>query len=237
MRNIKIFILIFLLSSELTAQTKLTIFSEDNNTFIANLNSANLAKEGSNYFVFSNVNIETVVLDIILDNNQKLNKTIHLENNRHNIYSIANENDVFKIRFRGSYKIDEDIPEFEFTKDWNYKPELEIAFSSNSGDGSINSDKEPIKLIDVNTIFQNIESLNNDRLITESIVKSLSSKNYNCRQLKSIFSKVKTDYSKLYIFKSTINNCVDTENLVRLKKSYNTQQYRDRYIKLISSLK
>ena len=330
--------LISFFSFELHAQKELIVFSEDNELFLANLNSDNLAKKVSNFFEFTNVNFETTVLEITLDNNQKLKKTISLKENT-TIYSITNVDDNYKIEYRGNYNLDEELPQFEFTKNIFDNPGVTIDYSLISvekqklaeeeaaeetedsegvkvvrvvavveggevavkevdekvGVGAINDVEEPVKskeatevakeeegpvkpkvvvtelavagvikeeeepvkpkvvatevakeeeeidratnkLVNINIILDAIEGLSDDKSRTKIMVKELNKGKYNCRQLKFLFTKITSDYSKLYTFKSTVNSCLDKNNLMTLKSSFKTKKYKTEYVKLVSKL-
>ena len=229
--------IILLFSLKLSAQTKLTIFSEDNNIFIANLDDKVIANEGSNFFEFTDINIDTVILKIVLDNNQKLKKTIELKNGKHNVYSIANENGFYKIRYRGYYGINTELPDFENRNDWVYTSEtvLEYPFITEV-DGESEVESYQNKLVNVNTILGLIEGISDDKERTSIIVDELNKGKYNCRQLKFLFTKINTDYSKLYTFKSTVNSCLDKENLMTIKSSFKSKKYQAEFNKLVSTL-
>ena len=347
--------LIFFFSSELRSQTELIVFSEDNELFLANLNGDNLAKEVSNFFEFTNVNFKTTVLEVTLDSGQKLKKTISLKEYA-NIYSITNVDDNYKIEYRGNYNLDEELPQFEYTKDLLNNPGVTIDYSLVSvekqkvvveedateetvnaekvseeetedtkgvkvagivavvaggeatikevdekvGEGSINDVEEPVKskvstevvaieavkeeeepvkpkvataeevavkeeeepvkpkepivevvkeeeeeeeidratnkLVNINIILDAIEGLPDDKSRTKIMVKELNKGKYNCRQLKFLFTKITSDYSKLYTFKSTVNSCLDKNNLMTLKSSFKTKKYKTEYVKLVSKL-
>jgi hypothetical protein len=228
-------ILILLLSLEISAQTKLTIFSEDNSIFLANLNDKNIANEGSNFFEFGNINKKTVVLKIVLSNKQKLKKTIRLQKDKQNIYSISNEDDFYEIRYRGYYGLDEKLPNFEFNKGWLYKPETVIVYKVKSDEErEMEIESKPNKLVNLNIILAKIDGQPNDKGKTKIIIEELKKGKYNSRQLKFLFSKIETDYSKLYIFKSTIDNCIDKENLMPLKSSFKSKKYKNEFKNLVA---
>ena len=227
--------IILLFSLKLSAQTKFTIFSEDNNIFIANLDDKVIAKEGSNFFEFTNVNIKTVVLKIILDNNQKLKKTITLKEGKQNIYSISNDGGFYEVQYRGYYDLNEELPDFEFTKNLVNNQGVVIDYNSISKEEQ-EIDLTPSKLVNINLILDSIEGITDDKKRTTIIVEELNKGKYNCRQLKFLFTKIKTDYSKLYTFKSTVNSCLDKENLLTLKSSFKSKKYQEEFKKLVSSL-
>lgn len=229
--------IILLFSLKLSAQTKLTIFSEDNNIFIANLDDKVIANEGSNFFEFTDINIDTVILKIVLDNNQKLKKTLKLKNGKHNVYSIAIENGFYKIRYRGYYGISTELPDFENRNDWVYTSEtvLEYPFITEV-DGESEVESYQNKLVNVNTILGLIEGISDDKERTSIIVVELNKGKYNCRQLKFLFTKINTDYSKLYTFKSTVNSCLDKENLMTIESSFKSKKYQAEFNKLVSTL-
>jgi len=234
MKGFKFLILIFFLSIKLNAQTKLIIYSEDHTIFLAYLNNVYKAKEGNDFFEFININIQNVILEVKLDNNQHLKKAISLKKDFQNIYSILNENGVYKIFYRGYYALDEDLPDFEFNKDLINNPGEIVDCSTD--DEVLEVDNARNELVNINTILSSIENKTDKKEITQIIISELSKGKYNCRQLKFIFSKLHSDYSKLYIFKSTVNSCLDKENLHSLKNSFETKKSRLEFNKLISSL-
>lgn len=229
--------IVLFFSLKLSAQTKLTIFSEDNSMFIMNLDDKVIANEGSNFFEVTDININTLFLKVVLDNNQKLNKTLKLKAGKHNVYSIANENGFYKIRYRGYYGISNELPDFENIKDWEYTSETVLEYPSLTEEVD-NQEIESYqdKLVNVNTILDLIEGVSDDKKRTSIMVKELNKGKYNCRQLKFLFTKISTDYSKLYTFKSTVNNCLDIENLKTLKSSFKSKKYQAEFVKLISAL-
>lgn len=227
--------LIFFLSLELTAQTKLIVFSEDNGVFLANLNDDNRANEGNNFFEFTNVNIKSVILKIVLDNNQKLKKTITLKEGKQNIYSISSDGGFYEIQYRGNYDLSEDLPDFAFTKDLVNNPGIAIDYSSTEEEEQ-EIDNTPSKLVNINLILDSIEGITDDKKRTTIIIDELNKGKYNCRQLKFLFTKISTDYSKLYTFKSTVNSCLDKQNLPTLQLSFKSKKYQREFKKLVSSL-
>jgi len=227
-------ILMLLLSLELSAQTKLTIFTEDNSSFFASLNKNDITKEGSNFFEFSNINTKTVTLKIVLSNKQKLKKTIRLQKNKQNIYSISNEDDFYEIRYRGYYDLDEKLPDFKFNKGRIFRPETIIVYKFKTDEEKeIESESKPNKLVNLNIVIGEIAKKKNDKEKVAIIVEALSKSKYNSRQLKYLFTKVNSDYSKQFIFKSTRNNCIDKENLMALKSSFKSKKYQDEFSKLV----
>ena len=284
MKKLIFLYLISIFSFELHAQKELIVFSENSELFLANLNSDNLAKKVSNFFEFTNVNFETAVLEITLDNNQKLKKSILLKENT-TIYSISNLSGSYKIEYRGNYNLDEELPQFEFTKNIINNPGVTIDYSlvpvgiveledEQEGEEPVDTeataeevveeskvnnieepvelevavvkevekveeeeiDRAPNKLVNINIILDSIEGITDDKKRTTIIVKELNKGKYNCRQLKFLFTKIKTDYSKLYTFKSTVNSCLDKGNLLTLKPSFKTKKYRTEFVKLVSRL-
>ena len=235
MKTLTSTILILLFSLELSAQTKLTIFSEDNRTFLANLNDENIDKEGSNFFEFSNINKKTVTLKIVLNNKQKLKKTIRLQVGKQNIYSISSEDNFYEIRYRGYYDMNEKLPDFEFNKGWLYKPETVIVYRFKTDEEKeLEIENNPNKLINLNIILKAIANKTTDKEKTTVIIKELNKGKYNSRQLKFLFTKIGTDYSKLYTFKSTVNSCVDKENLMTLKYSFKSKKYQNKFKELVA---
>ena len=235
MKDLSRIILILLFSFELSAQTKLTVFSEDNSIFLANISDVNIAKEGSNFFEFDNINSKTVALKIVLKNKQKLKKTIRLQENKQNIYSISSEDDFYEIRYRGYYDLDEKLPDFNFNKDWLYKPETVIVYRFKTDEEKeLEIENNPNKLINLNTVLNAIDKKSTDKEKSIIIVDKLSKSKYNSRQLKFLFTKIGSDYSKLYVFKSTVNSCIDKENLMPLKSSFKSKKYQNEFKKLVS---
>jgi len=256
MKKIIFLSLISFFSFELHAQKELIVFSENNELFLANLNSDNIAKKVSNFFEFTNLNFNTAVLEITLNNNQKLKKTIFLKENT-SIYSITNLSGTYKIEYRGNYNLDEELPQFEFTKNIVDTPGVTIDYSLISvGKQKVEKvgavaevvepeeiieeeeeiDRAPNKLVNINIILDSIEGVTDDKKRTTIIVKELNKGKYNCRQLKFLFTKIKTDYSKLYTFKSTVNSCLDKNNLLTLKSSFKSKKYQTQFVKLVSRL-
>ena len=235
MKSLTSIILLLLLSLELSAQTKLTIFSEDNSIFLANIGNDNIAKEGSNFFEFGNISNKTVTLKIVLKNKQKLKKTIRLQENKQNIYSISSEDDFYEIRYRGYYDLDEKLPDFKFNKDWLYKPETVIVYRFKTDEEKeLEIENNPNKLVNLNTVLNAIDKKSTDKEKSIIIVDELSKSKYNSRQLKFLFTKIESDYSKLYVFKSTVNSCIDKENLMPLKSSFESKKYQNEFKKLVS---
>lgn len=235
--------ILFFFSLGISAQTKLIVYSEDNSIFSARLNQDNLANEVSHFFEFININIESVVLKIVLENNQKLKKTINLEEGKQNIYSISNDGEFYEIQYRGNYNLNEDLPDFEFTKDLVNNPGLIVDFSliQKEKEEEVEEveneiDRTPSKLVNINLIIESIEDITDDKKKTKIIIEELNKGKYNCRQLKFLFTKIKTDYSRLYTFKSTVNSCLDKENLSTLKNSFKSKKYQQDFMKLVSTL-
>lgn len=236
MKNTIYIFLILLFSLELNAQTKLIVFSEDNSSFMANINDDNRANEGSNFFEFINVDIVNGILKVVLENNQKLKKTITLKKGKQNVYSISNDGGFYEIQYRGYYDLNEDLPDFEFTKNLVNSPGVTIDYSQVEEEEELEIDNTKSKLVNVNLILNSLEGVTDNKLRTSIIVEELNKGKYNCRQLKFLFTKIDTDYSKLFIFKSTVKSCLDKENLHTLKSSFKSKKYQNEFISLVSKL-
>jgi len=240
MKNLFSIAFLLIMSLELNAQTKLIIFSEDSNIFLANFDGCNQVKKGSNFFEFTNLDMNVVVLKILMDNNNRLKKTIALNKDRQNIYSISNDGGFYEILFRGDYDINQELPVFEFNKNSINNPGEVIDCNKKHTSTSNELENEiyypPSKLVNINQILDSIKGVSDEKEKTTIIVKELNKGKYNCRQLSFLFTKIKTDYSKLYTFKSTANNCIDKENLKSLKNNFKSKKYKSDFLKLVSYL-
>lgn len=221
-------LLILFFSMELTAQTKLIVFSENNDTFIANINSDNRDNEGNNFFEFSNVNDDIITLKIELKNNLKLKKSINLIYAKQNIYSISNENGFYEIRYRGNYHLNEKLPDFGYDKDWKNKKEPNIAYLSKPNKNNLIEEEEevdinPSKLININNLLESLKNKTKEEDKTKLIIAELQKGMFNCRQLKFTLTKVELDSSKLEILQNTSDNCIDKENFASLTSSFESE--------------
>lgn len=246
-----------LIGMQLTAQTRLIIFSENNQNFIANINDRSLIDENKTFFEFNNIMTQDIVLKVKLDNNQGIKKSIRLEKGIPNIYAITNNDGYYEIVHRGnyeqidvnnkmpiksdtdkinSYKLTEikeinnqqnDVSSNELEKS-NYKPQIEVEEEE--------IDYAKNELININALLDELINRPNDKSKTLFIVNELNKGKFNCRQLKYIFTKIEDDYSKLYTFKSTIHRCIDKENSLILMQSFESEKYQDNFKELVSYL-
>ena len=230
-------LIILLISVGLHAQTKLIVFSEDNQSFVATLNNDVAQKDAKPLFEFSNVGNQNHILKVEL-NNQRLKKTIKLKENMQNVYTISNNDGYYEILFRGSYYLEDTKEENIFDKKTSSSKEVKKAGSQDSVQLITveEVDYAQNELININYIIDELSQKENEKSKSLYIVDELNKGKFNCRQLKYLFSKIDTDYSKLYTFKSTIHRCVDKENLIILMQSFETQKYQDNFKELISYL-
>ena len=230
-------LIILLISVGLRAQTKLIVFSEDNQIFVATLNNDVLDKDAKPLFEFNNVGDQSQILKVEL-NNQRLKKTIKLKENMQNVYTISNNDGYYEILFRGSYYLEDAKEESEFDNKINSSKEI---LQTNNQDSVQLLKVEEVdyaqnELININYIIDELSQRVDEKSKSLYIVDELNKGKFNCRQLKYLFSKIGTDYSKLYTFKSTIHRCVDKENLIILMPSFESQKYQDNFKELISYL-
>ena len=230
-------LIILLISVGLNAQTKLIVFSEDNQAFVATLNNDVAGKDAKSLFEFNNVGNQNHILKVEL-NNQRLKKTIKLQENMQNVYTISNNDGYYEILFRGSYYLEDTKEENIFDKKTSSSKEVKKAGSQDSVQLITveEVDYAQNELININYIIDELSQKENEKSKSLYIVDELNKGKFNCRQLKYLFSKIDTDYSKLYTFKSTIHRCVDKENLIILMQSFETQKYQDNFKELISYL-
>jgi hypothetical protein len=238
MKTLRYLLLLLLISSESFTQTKLIIYSENDQIFTVNLYNNNIIKEGSTFFEFNNINLQSVGLEIRINNNQKLKKTIKLKNDMQNVYIVSKTNDNYEIKLKGNYPLDEP-GDNDILVDDEITPKVETKNTSVANTRTEETEEIDYAkniLINMNKILDNMDTKPNDKSKTLFIVEELNKGNFNCRQMKYLFSKINDDYSKLFTFKSTIRKCIDKENLMILKDCFNSDKYKNDFSELVSSL-
>ncbi|MEN8137729.1 MAG: DUF4476 domain-containing protein [Bacteroidota bacterium] len=220
MTELRFIILLLFLGINLSAQTKLIVYSENNEQFIAEIDNIKLVKEVSNFFELETINKKSVVLNIKMENTIELKKTISLKKSRQNVYAISNENGIFKIRYRGNYHLKEKLPNFISNTE---KKSLTKANSHN--------------LMQLNKLIEAIDNTSDEKVKELLIIKELQNGIFNCRQLKFLFTKLNYDSSKLKVFRETKHNCMDIINYSILLNQFKDPKTKEAFSEIVFSAK
>lgn len=198
------------------SQSKLIVFSENSSTFNASVDDHEIAKEGNNFFEFDNLKNQSVLLNIICNNKQKLKKEISIEKNRQKVYALVLENEKYKLRYRGEYLLSEKPSMIPSSVNYTRKTR------TNPG------------LLSINDLLDRLKTANSDEIKTSLIIEELKKGNYNCRQLNHLFGFLKNDQNKLKIFSRVHRNCIDIQNYKTLLESIKDKDVRYLIVKQAS---
>jgi len=220
MKKLKSFTFFLLFSFALQAQSKLIVYSENNEKFTANIFNENNVKKGSNFFEFNDINAKSVVLKIKLKNSLELNKKIYFNNSKQEVYAVSNENGNYKIRYRGSYHFKEKMPSFFKKSKTTHKTRVKSK-----------------SLIPLNNLLHALKKTKNEKEKIQLIIKELNLGMFNCRQLNYLFTKLKYDSSKLKVFKGVNHNCIDINNYSVLLDSLKNKNTQKAFTSIVYSVK
>ena len=215
------------------SQTRAIIFSEDGSSFYTSEINDTIKKDRyNNSFSFDITgSIDSAYIYIKHTGGITLHKKLRLSENKLNIYAFVKTGISYNLRYRGSYNWDDDMPNFNIEDDSLFIPPLEVVDMNNI------SDLEK-RVINTDSIIKsiNIEKLD-EKERTLFITKELEGKSYYCKEIKTILKEVNTEYSKMYILKSTIKNCIDPKNIRRLESIFKSTIYIHEFDELCVAIK